>query len=102
MAFGGTGAVTAGPFPDVMTYSGTLTLGAQQYTIDPLTGPLALDPIHGFAANYGVVQAISGSFSITNASVTTVTGTFTGVAAVLGSVGTNVGSVLVITSAGLR
>ena len=52
--------------------------GSQQYTVNPFTGPLTSDPIYGFPAAYGVVQSVTGTFTVTNGGVTTETGTFTG------------------------
>jgi hypothetical protein len=92
MAFAGTGTVSTGSYPGVMTYSGSITLGAQQYTVNPFTGPLTSDPIYGFPASYGVVQSVTGTFSVTNGGVITETGTFNGLAPPLGDVGTNTGS----------
>jgi Divergent InlB B-repeat domain len=92
VSFGGTGTAT-GPFAGQMTYSGTFSLGAQQYTVNPETGPLTSDPIYGFPANYGVLQTVTGSFSVTNSGVQTISGSFTGLAPPLNnSIGQNIGS----------
>ena len=57
-----------------------------------MTGPLTSDPIYGFPADYGLVQSVTGTFSIVRNGATTVTGTFTGVSPPAGSIGNNIGS----------
>jgi hypothetical protein len=75
MSFSGFGEIREGPFSgSTMTYSGVVTLGTQEFTTQPLTGPWPSDQ-YGFAANYGAVSNITGSFTISGRNVA---GTFTG------------------------
>jgi hypothetical protein len=76
VSYSGKGPVFAGPYPGTMFFSGSYSIGPQQWSTSPLSGPLTSDPIFGFPADYGELTSFTGTFSVVDNGITTVTGTF--------------------------
>ncbi|MDX6284819.1 MAG: hypothetical protein QOG53_304 [Frankiales bacterium] len=89
LALSGTGtAVNVSPYPGTVSVNASIGLGAQSQHVNDLPH----DPIYGWNAALGPVSDVAGGFTISGASVPTITGTFEGLESPLGSVGQNVGS----------
>ena len=93
IAFNGSGPVT-GPYPGTISISGAFGLGAQTGLIPPdpdFIFGVAGYPAGSEAVSYGPLTSVTGTFTITSGA-TTVSGTITGLALPLPSVGKNLGT----------